>query len=93
MIDLVPLKQFSERIASGWTMVSGYDLKARDWAVTMRSPDHVEPKRGNKQHLARICAIDGCEEIHFGRGWCSPHYKRWKRHGDTLGGKFRCVAA
>ena len=34
----------------------------------------------------RVCAIDGCGKPHYGHGWCHPHWKRWKRHGDPLGG-------
>lgn len=30
----------------------------------------------------RTCSIDGCENPHEARGWCSMHYKRWKAHGD-----------
>lgn len=47
MIDLVPIKQFSERLAQGWEMVPGYDLKAGDYAVTMQSPDHAKEVRRN----------------------------------------------
>lgn len=36
--------------------------------------------------VRRICSIDGCSRPHFGRGWCSAHWKRWVRHGDPLGG-------
>lgn len=25
----------------------------------------------------RTCSIEGCERIHYARGWCSRHYKRW----------------
>lgn len=32
----------------------------------------------------RVCDVDGCEGIHFGRGWCSKHYNRWRRYGDPL---------
>lgn len=35
---------------------------------------------------ATLCSIDGCERATVGRGWCTAHYKRWKRHGDPLAG-------
>jgi hypothetical protein len=28
------------------------------------------------------CIIDGCEKPVYGRGWCSMHFKRWRKHGD-----------
>lgn len=39
MIELVPLKLFSQRLSEGWMMVPGYPLEPGDWAVTMASPD------------------------------------------------------
>lgn len=41
-IDLVPLKEFSDRYARGWRIVPGYDLKSGDYAATMMSPDHKQ---------------------------------------------------
>lgn len=32
------------------------------------------------------CEVEGCERETFRRAWCSPHYQRWQRHGDPLGG-------
>lgn len=32
----------------------------------------------------RICTIEGCGKRAIARGWCSKHYKRWKKHGDPL---------
>jgi hypothetical protein len=32
----------------------------------------------------RTCSIEGCEERHYGRGWCRNHYSRWQKHGDPL---------
>jgi hypothetical protein len=28
------------------------------------------------------CSIKGCPRPARARGWCTTHYKRWKRHGD-----------
>lgn len=53
MIDLVPLRHFSQRIAEGWTMVAGYPLKPGDWCVTMRSPCHEEPSNLKKAGAER----------------------------------------
>jgi hypothetical protein len=33
------------------------------------------------------CSIEGCEKAAKLRGWCSPHYQRWWRHGNPLGGR------
>ncbi|MDE0004877.1 MAG: hypothetical protein OXQ29_19475 [Rhodospirillaceae bacterium] len=30
------------------------------------------------------CAINGCDREHYGRGWCSLHYQRWKRWGNPV---------
>jgi hypothetical protein len=34
----------------------------------------------------RTCSIEGCDRPVLGRGWCTAHYQRWKRHGDPLAG-------
>jgi hypothetical protein len=34
---------------------------------------------------ARTCSITGCDApIKNGRGWCGPHYERWRKYGDPL---------
>ena len=30
----------------------------------------------------RTCSIDGCEEPHRARGWCTTHHQAWVKHGD-----------
>lgn len=30
----------------------------------------------------RICSVEDCDRPAKSRGWCSTHYKRWRRHGD-----------
>lgn len=32
----------------------------------------------------RLCSIDGCERVHEAKGYCSMHYKRFKRTGKPL---------
>lgn len=32
----------------------------------------------------RTCSIDGCDDVHEARGWCSKHYQRYRKHGDPL---------
>ena len=36
-----------------------------------------------------ICAVEGCGKPILHRQWCSPHYHRWRSHGDpTAGGVY-----
>jgi hypothetical protein len=28
------------------------------------------------------CTIDGCDRPHYGKGWCNPHYQRWRRRKE-----------
>lgn len=30
------------------------------------------------------CSIEGCSKEHLARGWCSKHYKKWRKYGDPL---------
>lgn len=30
------------------------------------------------------CLVEGCDKARHGRGWCSTHYRRWRKHGDPL---------
>lgn len=32
------------------------------------------------------CAIETCERPLYCRGWCNPHWHKWLRYGDPLGG-------
>lgn len=34
--------------------------------------------------MLRICFVDGCEKIHYGKGLCHSHYRFWKKYGDPL---------
>jgi len=40
------------------------------------------PPRNNRK-----CSVEGCENRgDIRKGLCNAHYRRWKRHGDPLGG-------
>lgn len=42
----------------------------------------------------RRCSVRGCRSTHYGRGYCRPHWARWRRTGDPLGRRRparRCV--
>ena len=32
--------------------------------------------------VTRLCSGPNCPKKHFCKGFCRPHYERWKRHGD-----------
>lgn len=34
----------------------------------------------------RTCSIEGCAKPHYGRGWCSMHYRRVRDKGDPHAG-------
>ena len=38
----------------------------------------------------KLCSVEGCGLRVFGRGYCSKHYERWKRHGNPLAGRTFC---
>jgi hypothetical protein len=35
----------------------------------------------------RTCSELGCERVHYARGWCGMHYKRWLRTGNPVRGE------
>lgn len=37
----------------------------------------------------RICSVDDCEEVHYGRGFCNRHYALWRRNGSPAKVKVR----
>ena len=53
-MDLVPLREFSERIATGWTMVPGYPLSPGDYAVLMAPPGYLPPKARSNRSAGSI---------------------------------------
>lgn len=39
--------------------------------------------------MNRCCSVEDCGRPVRARGWCNPHWHRWYRHGDPLGGRPR----
>lgn len=33
------------------------------------------------------CSVDGCDKSVVAHGYCGRHYRRWRDHGDPLGGR------
>ena len=31
----------------------------------------------------RICSVEGCGKLHYGRGWCKAHYERYRTRGTV----------
>lgn len=52
----------------------------RKRGLPMDDPIKVFEKRGPE------CSVEDCDRKVYGHGLCNPHYKRWSRHGDPLGG-------
>jgi hypothetical protein len=32
----------------------------------------------------KICKVDGCNDKHYAKGYCSKHYSQWQRYGNIL---------
>jgi hypothetical protein len=35
---------------------------------------------------SRLCIIEGCDKIHYGRGYCRNHWERFNKYNNPLGG-------
>lgn len=38
--------------------------------------------------MKRYCSVEGCERVHFGLGYCSAHYRKFRLYGDPLGSAY-----
>lgn len=63
----------------------GDQAAGRPW--TCEHSDTCTRKEPCNVHRGKRCSIEGCDRAHQARGWCFPHWKRWSRHGDPLGGR------
>jgi hypothetical protein len=46
--------------------------------VTAVTLEHRYEPRGT---AARECSVDGCSRAHYAKGYCNPHWRRWKVNG------------
>lgn len=37
--------------------------------------------------MQRLCEVNGCVRPHLAKGYCKPHYRRWKKFGDPNSGQ------
>lgn len=37
--------------------------------------------RSNEIRRRRLCTVEGCNDKHFGKGYCNKHYRRLRDHG------------
>lgn len=35
--------------------------------------------------MERYCEVKDCGRIHYGRGYCNPHYRKFRLYGDPMG--------
>lgn len=38
----------------------------------------------NPTRPRRVCSIEGCDRLFYGRGYCSRHWEKWHKYGDPL---------
>lgn len=34
--------------------------------------------------MSKKCTVTNCNRPHYGKGYCSMHYQKWKRYGDPV---------
>lgn len=39
--------------------------------------------------MSVACAVDGCGGGVVARGWCDPHYRKWRKYGDPLHSRYQ----
>jgi hypothetical protein len=53
------------------------------WKHGIRWRDGLMPHPDGRTLDRELCSVDGCDRPGTrGRGWCSLHWQRWRKHGD-----------
>lgn len=81
MLEFIPARQVSQRLSEGWQIVS---QERGDYAAIMDAPEGWRPLRLDNKKPFRTCSIDGCDNKHYGHGYCDKHTKRVLRLGTPL---------
>ena len=60
------------------------------WALSLCSKHYTEAKRSKEVQVGtgKICSVEFCNRVHEARGYCSMHWKRWKKYGNPLEVKY-----
>ena len=61
--------------------IGGIDAAWLRIRIKREFPDFVSRKGGSIG--GKICSVDGCDAPHRAKGFCVPHYERFKRTGDA----------
>ena len=70
------------------TMSRGYCAKHyQRWRVhgeptTLLRAENLAPSERAPRGERGICAVEGCDGIRVGNGYCNPHYRRWRLYGN-----------
>lgn len=35
--------------------------------------------------VSKICSVDGCDRVHYGKTLCEMHWRRWRKHANPFG--------
>ena len=64
---------------------AGKGLPTQYCSVSCRDEKRLEKdRRRPPKRCSRQCTVSGCDSLEQAKGFCSKHYYRFRRHGDTL---------
>ena len=61
--------------------IGGIDAAWLRIRIKRKFPDFVSRKGGSIG--GKICSVDGCGSPHRAKGFCVPHYERFRKTGDA----------
>jgi hypothetical protein len=75
------------RVAAGVAAATKTKLNNFGDPAPAQVPKHSNRGQGRRgpTGFKRPCGVPSCEDTARTRGWCQPHYQRWRRWGDPEG--------